>query len=195
MKAQLLGLCTVVALAIGSVGAAGVPGVILTGTARSGAQPEPNAVFWLETPNAVAPSPKLNPVLHQRSLAFAPHVLAVRVGTTVDFPNEDRVFHNVFSFKDGKKFDLGLYPVGSLKRVVFSEVGVSRLFCNIHPHMAGYVVVVDSPYFSAVDDSGAFSIPAVPPGSYTYHVWPPAGPSLTGSVVVGAASRLDVIWP
>jgi hypothetical protein len=113
-------------------------------------------------------------------------VLAVRVGTTVDFPNEDRVFHNVFSFKDGKKFDLGLYPVGSLKRVEFSVAGVSRLFCNIHPHMAGYVVAVDTPYFSAVDENGAFTIPGVPAGTYTYHAWRPAGPSLTGSVVVGA---------
>jgi plastocyanin len=167
----------------------------LPGTTRAGMQPEANAVVWLESSNASESTAKPNPVLHQRSLTFAPHVLAVRVGTTVDFPNEDRVFHNVFSFKDGKKFDLGLYPVGSLKRVVFSAAGVSRLFCNIHPHMAGYVVAVDTPYFSAVDEKGAFTIPAVPPGTYTYHAWRPAGPSLTGSVVVGEASRLDVSWP
>ena len=195
MKALLLGFCTVVSFAIGSAGVAGIAEVALTGTARAGPHPEPNAVVWLEAMNAVRSSPKPNPVLHQRSLTFAPHVLAVRVGTTVDFPNEDRVFHNVFSFRDGKKFDLGLYPVGSLKRVVFSEAGISRLFCNIHPHMAGYVVAVDSPYFSAVDENGAFTIPAVPPGTYTYHAWRPTGPSLTDSVVIGAASRLDVIWP
>jgi hypothetical protein len=61
--------------------------------------------------------------------------------------------------------------------------------------MAGYVVAVDTPYFSAVDEKGAFTIPAVPPGTYTYHAWRPAGPSLTGSVIVGADSRLDVVWP
>jgi plastocyanin len=195
MKRGLLGLYAVVSLAVGSAGAAGVAGVDLTGAARSGTRPELDAVVWLETPDAAASVPKHNAVLHQRDIAFAPHVLAVRVGTTVDFPNEDRVFHNVFSFKDGKKFDLGLYPVGSLKRVLFSDAGVSRLFCNIHPHMAGYVVAVDSPYFSAVDAKGAFSIPAVPPGTYTYRAWRPAGPNLTGSVVIGETSRLDVVWP
>ena len=194
MNAHLLGFCTVVACAIGSAGLAGVADTALTGTVRSGTQPEMNAVVWLDT-NAAGSMPKQNPVLHQRSLTFAPRVLAVRVGTTVDFPNEDRVFHNVFSFKDGKQFDLGLYPVGSLKRVVFSAAGVSRLFCNIHPHMAGYVVAVDTPYFSAMDETGAFTIAAVPPGTYTYHVWRPAGPPLTGSVIVGAASRLDAVWP
>jgi plastocyanin len=195
MKALLLGLCTVVALGIGNAGAAGIAEGVLTGITRTGARPQLNAVVWLETANAAESITKPNPVLHQRSLTFAPHVLAVRVGTTVDFPNDDRVFHNVFSFKDGKKFDLGIYPVGSLKRVVFSAAGVSRLFCNIHPHMAGYVVAVDSPYFSAVDEKGAFTIPAVPPGTYTYHAWRPAGPVLTGSVIVAANSRLEVVWP
>jgi len=195
MKAQVLGFCTVVTIAVGSVVTAGVADVTLAGTVLSGTHPELNAVVWLDTPNAAESTPKPNPVLHQRSLTFAPHVLAVRVGTTVDFPNEDRVFHNVFSFKDGKKFDLGLYPVGSVKRVVFSAAGVSRLFCNIHPHMAGYVVAVDTPFFSAVDDKGAFTIPAVPAGTYTYHAWRPAGPSLTGSVIVGTDLRLDVVWP
>ena len=195
MNACLLGFCTVVSVAIGSAGAAGVADVALMGTAQAGSHPELNAVVWLESANSAESKQKPNPVLHQRSLTFAPHVLAVRVGTTVDFPNEDRVFHNVFSFKDGKQFDLGLYPVGSVKRVVFSAAGVSRLFCNIHPHMAGYVVAVDTPYFSAVDENGAFTIPAVPPGTYTYHAWRPAGPSLTGSVIVGAAPRLEVTWP
>jgi plastocyanin len=196
MKRQLAGFYAAVTLAIGiNAGAAGVVEADLVGTARAGAHPEINAVVWLEMANATPSTPKQNAVLHQRSLMFAPHVLAVRVGTTVDFPNEDRVFHNVFSFKDGKQFDLGLYPIGSLKRVLFSDAGVSRLFCNIHPHMAGYVVAVDSPYFSAVDEKGAFTIPAVPSGPYTYRAWRPAGPILTGTLVIGAASRLDLVWP
>jgi plastocyanin len=205
MKIQLLGFGTVVTflgfctlgvtLSNRTARAAGATGVPLTGTARAGTRPEPNAVVWLESASGVISTPKPNPVLHQRSLTFAPHVLAVRVGTTVDFPNEDRVFHNVFSFKDGKQFDLGIYPVGSLKRVLFSEPGVSRLFCNIHPQMAGYVVAVDSPYFAAVDEKGAFTIPAVPPGSYVYRAWRPSGPNLSGPVVVGSASGLAVVWP
>jgi plastocyanin len=167
----------------------------LKGTARSGHRSEPNAVVWLEAPHAAAPPQTQTVVLHQRNLTFAPHVLAIRVGTTVDFPNEDRVFHNVFSFRDGKQFDLGIYPVGSARRVTFSAAGVSRLFCNIHPNMAGYVVAVDSPFFAVADEAGAFVIRAVPPGTYVYRVWRPAGPVLTGSVAVQDGSALDITWP
>lgn len=195
MNERLPASCVVAAVAIVSIGAAGASGLDVKGTARVGIRPESNAVVWLEAPDAPASPQTQKVVLHQRSLAFAPHVLAVRVGTTVDFPNEDRVFHNVFSFHDGKVFDLGIYPVGSLKRVVFSEAGVSRVFCNIHPHMAGYVVAVDSPYFSAVDQGGAFSLKAVSPGTYIYRAWRPGGPMLSGSLVVQAAAVLDIVWP
>jgi plastocyanin len=187
--------CAFLVVLIASGAAAAAAGVDLKGTARSGTRPEPNAVIWLDSPDAPASPQEQKVVLHQRSLAFAPHVLAVRVGTTVDFPNEDRVFHNVFSFHESRKFDLGIYPAGSLKRLVFSDPGVSRLYCNMHPNMAGYVVAVDTPYFGAVDGGGAFVIPAVPPGTYSYHAWRPGGPVLTGAVTLRAGSVLDVIWP
>jgi hypothetical protein len=132
--------------------------------------------------------------MDQRSLQFYPQVLAVRVGTTVRFPNGDRVFHNVFSFKDGKRFDLGVYPVGAVKFVRFDQPGVSRLFCNIHPKMAAYIVAVDSPYFATSDEDGTFSIDA-PPGTYTYHAWRPGGDLLKGTVTLGGNSPLDVEWP
>ena len=82
------------------------------GTARAGERPARDTVVWLEAPNAPARPQTGRVVLDQRNLSFSPHVLVVRVGTTVDFPNNDRVFHNVFSFRDGKRFDLGMYPVG-----------------------------------------------------------------------------------
>ena len=123
-------------------------------------------------------------MLDQRNLTFSPHVLAVRVGTTVEFPNRDRVFHNVFSFHDGKRFDLGMYPVGTVRHVTFGKPGLSRIFCNIHPNMAAYVMAVDSGYFAVSDASGRFVIAAVPPGTYTYHAWRPGGATLTGSAIV-----------
>ena len=86
-------------------------------------------------------------------------MLAVRVGTTVDFPNRDRVFHNVFSFRDGKRFDLGMFPIGARRRVTFDRPGLSRLFCNIHPNMAAYMMAVDAPYFGVADEQGASSFP------------------------------------
>ena len=166
--------------------------VELTGTVRAAGQAVGNAVVWIEAATGAARRPRA--VLHQRSLKFAPQVLAVRTGTVVDFPNEDRVFHNVFSFRDGKKFDLGIYPVGATKQVTFSESGVSRLFCNIHPNMAGYVVAVDSPWFATSAVDGRFVIPDVEPGTYTWRAWRAAGPVINGSVAVRAGTVLEVAW-
>lgn len=167
--------------------------VTLPGTVRAAGQAVGNAVIWLE--GAAATDRRPRAVLRQRSLRFAPQVLAIRTGTVVDFPNEDRVFHNVFSFRDGKKFDLGIYPVGATKQVTFSEPGVSRLFCNIHPNMAGYVVAVDSPWFATSDTTGRFEIADVEPGQYTWRAWRAAGPVIDGRVTVRAGSVLEVAWP
>jgi hypothetical protein len=104
------------------------------------------------------------------------------------------VFHNVFSFRDGKKFDLGLYPVGIQKPVQFDKAGLSRIFCNIHPNMAAYVLAVDSPYFAVTDERGAFTIPVVPAGAFTYHAWRPGGPDLTGPATVDAEHALEIRW-
>jgi plastocyanin len=190
-------IVAVVLIAIGCLAAttSGAVGVDIRGTARAGERPEPNAVVWLEAPNAPSPQPAARLVLDQRNLAFSPHVLAVRAGTTVDFPNNDRVFHNVFSFRNGKRFDLGMYPVGTMRRVTFDESGVSRLFCNIHPNMAAYVISVDTPYYGIADKSGSFTIPAVPAGSYTYRAWRPSGPTLTGTFKSDEGRPLDIRWP
>src|SRR5687768_4515759 len=92
-------------------------GLDVRGSVRVNGRPQPNTVVWLEAPRGTRSPSAATIVLDQRNLNFYPHVLAVRVGTTVDFPNNDRVFHNVFSFRDGKKFDLGMYPIGTLRRV------------------------------------------------------------------------------
>ena len=167
----------------------------LQGTARAGDHPASDTVVWLDAPNAPPPAAPPHALLDQRNLAFIPRVLVIRTGTLVDFPNNDRVFHNVFSFRDGKRFDLGLYPVGSKKRVLFDRAGLSRIFCNIHPNMAAYVMTVDSPYFARADESGAFTIPAVPAGTYKYHAWRPGAPAeLTGSVAT-AGGAFAITWP
>jgi len=172
----------------------GRPPLDLVGTTRVGERPEPNAVVWLES--AAAPARETRKVvLDQRNMAFSPHVLAVRVGTTVEFPNRDRVFHNVFSFHDGKRFDLGMYPVGAARDVTFGKPGLSRIFCNIHPNMAAYVMAVDSGYFAASDASGRFVLAAVPSGTYVYHAWHPGGATLTGSATVDGDTPLEVRWP
>jgi plastocyanin len=173
---------------------AGAPEFDLHGTARAGGRSMPNAVVWLEAPNLPREPAADKVVLDQRNLSFSPHVLAVRVGTTVAFPNNDRVFHNVFSFRDGKRFDLGMYPVGALRYVTFDKPGPSRIFCNIHPNMAAYVVAVDTPYFAVSDGSGSFTIASVVPRSYTYHAWRAGATELTGTWSPAGDRILMVDW-
>jgi plastocyanin len=173
---------------------AGAPGFDLHGTTRAGGRATPNAVVWLEAPNLPGETAAGKVVLDQRNLSFSPHVLAVRVGTTVAFPNSDRVFHNVFSFRDGKRFDLGMYPVGALRHVTFDKPGLSRIFCNIHPNMAAYVVAVDTPYFAVSDGDGSFTIASVVPRSYTYHAWRAGAAELTGPWSPAGDRTLTVDW-
>jgi len=137
-------------------------------------------------------SGKVQLIQHHKS--FQPHVLVVPVGTVVDFPNRDPFFHNVFSLFDGKRFDLGLYEAGATNAVKFDRVGVSFLFCNIHPEMSAVVIAVDTPYFGTSDRSGTISIANVPDGRYELHVWyerslPADLRSLTRSVVISAGNK------
>ena len=184
-----------VALALMISAIAGTPATSLHGTVYVGERPHADAVVWLEIQGDVPSSPSRPAVLDQRNLTFEPRVLAVRTGTTVELPNHDRVFHNVFSYHNAKRFDLGMYPVGTSKYVRFDQEGLSRVFCNIHPGMAAYVVVVNSPYFAVSDRQGGFSIPSVPLGTYTYHAWRAGADTITGSATVDADGTLDVRWP
>jgi plastocyanin len=110
-------------------------------------------------------------VLDQRNLMFYPQVLAIERGTTVFFPNNDEVFHNVFSYSSPKQFDLGRYPKGQFRSVRFNEPGIVRLYCDIHAHMNAVIIVLEYPFFASPNDSGEYTIPNVPAGSYTAHFW------------------------
>jgi plastocyanin len=133
-----------------------------------------SSVVWLAPMGAAAASTAVAPMhatLAQKNKAFEPHLLVVTRGSSVDFPNHDPWFHNVFSLFNGKRFDLGLYEAGSSRTVHFDREGVSFIFCNIHPEMSAVVVVVDSPYFAIPDKTGDFTIADVPAGHYMLHVW------------------------
>jgi hypothetical protein len=136
-----------------------------------------NVVVWL-TPSdgaVVAPSPVPQsfplPRLVQRNKSFEPHVLVVRVGSLVEFPNRDPFFHNVFSLFEGKRFDLGLYEAGTTRNVFFDKPGISYIFCNIHPEMSAVVLALNTPYYGISDRQGQLIIPAVAPGRYTLRIW------------------------
>ncbi len=133
-----------------------------------------STVVWLMPTGAAAgstPVPPMHAVLTQKNKMFEPHLLVVTRGSTVDFPNRDPWFHNVFSQFNGKRFDLGLYEAGTTRTVHFDREGVSFIFCNIHPEMSAVVVVLGSPYFATTSNRGEFTIPQVPAGSYMLHVW------------------------
>ena len=106
----------------------------------------------------------------QKDKTFRPHILAIDVGTTVDFPNADPIFHNAFSTYNGQIFDIGLYPPGTSKSVHFARPGVVRVFCNIHANMSAIIVVLDTPYFDTTRASGEFEITA-PDGQYTLNIF------------------------
>jgi plastocyanin len=129
-------------------------------------------VVWLDPVNGAAPpAAAFSARMIQKDKTFTPHVLAVRTGTTVDFPNFDPIFHNAFSNYDGKTFDIGLYPPGSSRSVRFNRPGVVRVFCNIHASMSAVIVVVNTPYFGTTKKDGSFEIPAVPAGEYRARVF------------------------
>jgi plastocyanin len=107
----------------------------------------------------------------QKDKQFTPHLLVIPTGSTVDFPNLDPFFHNVFSLFDGKRFDLGLYEAGSTRTVHFDHEGVSYIFCNIHPEMSAVVVALSTPYAGVSSPDGSIELHGVPPGMYDMKVW------------------------
>ena len=128
-------------------------------------------VVWLEPVNGPAATTPGKFVLDQRNKRFLPHVLAVPVGSQVDFPNHDPIFHNAFSNFSGQPFDTGLYAPGTSQKITFRRSGVVRVFCNIHAQMSAVIVVVPSPFFATSVASGVFRIDNVPAGEYTLKVF------------------------
>lgn len=131
-----------------------------------------DVVIWLtstRSKESVSPGPTAR--LQQKAKRFTPHMLAVTVGTAIEFPNRDPFFHDVFSIYHGKPFDLGLYESGQVRRVRFSQPGVSYIFCNIHPEMSAVVIAFSTPHYTLSTRDGRFRISDVPPGQYKLGVW------------------------
>jgi plastocyanin len=133
----------------------------------------------------------------QRDEQFQPHIVPVLRGATVEFPNEDDVFHNVFSLSSAKTFDLGRYPKGSSKSVEFDRSGVVQLFCHIHSDMSAVVLVLDDPFFAVPTETGRYVIDGVPAGDYTVIGWHERIRPVerTVHVVAGQTSRVDFNIP
>ncbi len=143
------------------------------------------------------PAPSEHPVMDQKGLLFQPHIMAVQVGTTVDFLNSDRVAHNVFwpsLMQGGKKLpgkNLGTWPTGEKRPYKFDQAGVASLLCNVHPEMGGYIVVAPTPYFAKTDKSGEYKIENVPDGQYTVVAWHEGAKNTSKPLTVAGDTKAD----
>ena len=141
------------------------------------------------------PAPTDKPVIDQKGLMFNPHIVAVAQGTTVEFLNSDTVAHNVFwiSVSGNKKLghNLGTWPKGEKRAFKFDNPGAIPLLCNVHPEMAGYVVVSPTPYFAVTDKSGSYKIDNVPDGSYTVTAWHEGAKNSSKPVTVAGEGKAD----
>ena len=152
---------------------------IVKGTITIAGKPTSNVMVSVEgvAPEAVkarlAAMKTKSAVMDQRESKFNPTVLGIVVGTKVAFPNNDKMWHNVFSKGGAKDFDVGLYPPGKSREVTFDKPGVARILCNAHPNMEAFVVVKEHPFFSAADKAGNYRIDAIPLGTYRVTVWHP----------------------
>jgi plastocyanin len=176
-------------LALAQVAEAGT----VTGKARvAGKENAANIVVYLEGVNGAFTAPQKRPEMNHINLQFQPSVMAVLKGTTVDFPNSDSVFHSAFSISPSNPFDLGLYQKGREKFVTFKNPGVVELFCHIHSHMHGFILVLENPYFATTGPDGGFSIPNVPDGNYTVKAWASPTASMTKTVSLSGDKTVNM---
>jgi plastocyanin len=129
----------------------------------------------------------------QKSAVFSPHVLPVEVGTKVEWPNNDDIYHNVFSMSDTKQFDLGLYKGDPKeKAITFDEPGRVDVYCSIHANMHCIVLVLENPYFTSTDAHGRYAITNVPPGKYKLKAWHERLPADEKEIVVPTNGEVRV---
>ncbi|MFQ5684034.1 MAG: carboxypeptidase regulatory-like domain-containing protein [Candidatus Binatia bacterium] len=171
---------------------------IVKGTVTIGGRPTSDVVVSVEgLPEKLLKSQRtekpMSVIMDQRDKKFIPHVLAVRLGATVAFPNNDKTWHNIYSTSVPKKFDLGLYPPGKSRKLNFDKPGVVRIRCNVHPNMEAFIVVEGHPYFSAADREGNYRVNSVPVGKYRLEIWhPDLGKKIVPFDLVRGGEVLDI---
>jgi hypothetical protein len=156
-----------------------------------------NVVVYLKGVTFHGPLAPRKAELRQFHETFVPHIVAVTRGSSVDFPNDDAIFHNVFSLSSAAQFNLGRYPKGQSRSVKFPKAGIVKVFCDIHSHMSATIVVLDHPYFAVPELDGTFEIPNVPAGQYTIVGWHERVGERTADVRVerGKTTTVDLSLP
>lgn len=156
-----------------------------------------NVVLYLESVPLTGARASAPLEMRQRGEHFIPHVLPVLAGSTVSFPNDDPIYHNVFSLSRARTFDLGRYSRGASKSVAFPSAGLIQVFCHIHADMSGYILVLQNPYFVQPDAQGRFVLTGVPPGTYRLVAWHERirANGTTVRVTAGEATQVTVSIP
>lgn len=170
--------------------AAPVTGSIAFATRRGQKPVNAETIIWMDPIDGRAPRRQAsNAQVATRGKALLPRIIAVPVGSSVSFPNEDPIAHNLFSLSPGNQFDLGLYRKGMGKSQKFDTPGVVNVYCNVHPNMSAVVHVMATPYYAFADRSGAFTLD-VPSGRYRLSAWNEVGGSTSSVVDVGPDGRV-----
>jgi len=155
--------------------------------------PGAGAVVWVVDPAAAkAAAATARPKIASKSKRFDPHVAVVPEGGTVQFPNLDGIYHNVFSLSEKARFDLGLYRNGASRTMTFESPGLVRIYCNIHPQMAAVLVVIDGAIWAQAGADGTAVLANVPEGRATIRAWDEKGGDFTGVVDVPASGPVSV---
>jgi len=154
----------------------------------------PIVVYVAAEPGVTVAAPAAIPSLHQKNAAFLPSFLAIAAGQNVAMPNDDMIFHNVFSYSKPNDFDLGLYAAGDSRAVAFKHPGVVKLYCSIHESMNGMIFVAPTPYFDVADSDGHFTLRGVPPGKHRIRTWNEKLPDTeqTATVPASGVSALEI---
>jgi plastocyanin len=189
MKTLPFVACVCALLFASGLNASVVNGKVMFLTKR-GQRPVPNeTLVWLE-PAAKAPKrPASTFSMPTRSKTFVPHVLAIPAGSTVTFPNEDPISHNLFSLTPRHTFDLGLYRKGPGKSRQFDAPGVVNVYCNVHPNMSAVVHVMDTPWYGFADANGDYSLD-VPAGKYRVVAWNEQGGTASSDIEVRSDGKV-----
>jgi plastocyanin len=172
---------------------------IVKGTITLGGKPAPDAVISIESlakeqiKAQLALTTPQRRTMDQRNMKFIPTVLAILAGETVDFPNNDQTWHNVYAKGGENDFDIGLYPPGQSRSQRFDKAGVARIRCNAHPNMEAFIVVKDHPFFAATDGRGNYEIKNVPLGRMRVEIWHPNLKNRSESVEIVRAGEVFVL--
>lgn len=190
--AGALGALGVAATAAFAAGGQDVTGQVVLMKDGEPQRDRSNVVVYLKgVPNALPDTSKLVHHVYQRDKQFKPAVSVALVGSSIEFPNQDNVFHNVFSLSRILRFDLGLYKSGASKSVKAKRPGVIDVYCNIHPQMAAKILVLDTRYYAVTEADGKFKISGLPPGAYELVAWHPRATEFRQGIRVSAGSKFE----